>query len=168
MRFREAHCTDAERAVSMSNLPVHTIGSGNVFADLGSDDPDPALAKAMLVRQLDATIASRGLTQKQASELLSIDQADLSELLRGRTRGFSLDRLFKILTLLDLDVDIEIHPAEPKSQGRVAVRVAVGRGVERTSCGCRTRPRARRPIRLSGTTDSATDRPCRNFKVKAW
>ena len=43
-------------------------GSGNVFADLGLPNPDLALAKDSVIRDL---IAERKLTQAKAAELLT-------------------------------------------------------------------------------------------------
>jgi predicted XRE-type DNA-binding protein len=97
--------------MSETPLPAHAVGSGNVFADIGVADPEVALAKAKIVQQIDACIQSRGLTQKQAGVLLGLDQSNLSRLLRGRVKGFTLDRLVKFLNLLDLDVEINVTPS---------------------------------------------------------
>ena len=68
--------------------PIGAIGatesSGNVFADLGLADPEEALAKAELARQIGALLAERGLTQAQAAALLGVDQPKVSALVRGR------------------------------------------------------------------------------------
>lgn len=63
-----------------------TRGSGNVFADLGLPEPEKALAKAKLVHALAQAIEERGTTPGQAAELLGVDQARVSALLRGGQR----------------------------------------------------------------------------------
>jgi predicted XRE-type DNA-binding protein len=93
-------------------------GSGNVFADLGLPDPETALAKADLARQVCAAIADRGLTQAEAAKLLRLDQPKVSALMRGRLRGFSTERLFRLLNALDQEVEIVIRPA--RGSGRRA------------------------------------------------
>ncbi len=98
------------------------VGSGNIFADLELPEPEIALAKAQLVRQIAARIDEQGLTQKQAATTLDLDQANLSRLVRGRLSGFSVDRLMRLLTKLDLDVDITVSPKQESSKtGRIAV-----------------------------------------------
>jgi len=103
-----------------------TESSGNVFADLGIADPEEALAKAELARQIGALLAERGLTQAQAAALLGVDQPKVSALVRGRLEGFSLDRLLRFLLALDRDVEIVVRPRPSSgtpdgSGGRVRV-----------------------------------------------
>jgi predicted XRE-type DNA-binding protein len=106
-------------------IPV-TVGTTNVYADLGFDRPDEALAKAQLAARISEIIENRKLTQTAAAKLLGIDQPKISALIRGRLRGFSYERLLKFLT--DLGCDIEIIVARPKarhrSRGEVLVKAA--------------------------------------------
>ncbi len=98
--------------------------SGNVFADLGLPDPDERLAKADLSIAIARTIRDRRLTQAQAAELLGIAQPDVSNLVRGRLSGWSLERLTRLLNRLGQDVEITIRPAEKGEPGHLRVRVA--------------------------------------------
>jgi predicted XRE-type DNA-binding protein len=50
-----------------------TWSSGNVFADLGLDDPDLLLAKADLAIAITGIIRERGLTQAAAARALGVD-----------------------------------------------------------------------------------------------
>ena len=84
--------------------------SGNVYADLGFENPQDELAKAQLVSAISQVIASKGLTRVKAAEALGLDQPQVSRLLRGRTSGFSTDRLLRLLNELDQDVEITIRP----------------------------------------------------------
>ncbi len=88
----------------------HERGSENVFADLGLPNADELLAKARIVGQISDMIEERHLTQTQAAETLGIDQPSLSRLLRGRTAGFSMDRLLRMLNAFDYDVTITVSP----------------------------------------------------------
>ena len=96
-------------------------GSGNVFADLGLPNPELALAKSKLVQQLRGVIAERKLTQAKAAAVLGLDQPKVSALLRGRTDGFTLDRLFRLLTALDQRVEITVKPATAAEPGVIVV-----------------------------------------------
>ena len=99
-------------------------GSGNVFADLGHSDADAHLLKAELVTRIDETIRQRRLTQMQAAELLGLSQPDVSRLVRGSFRDFSIDRLFRLLTALGRDVEIVIRKPKGKRPGRLRVEAA--------------------------------------------
>lgn len=90
--------------------------SGNVFADLGIENPEEALAKSELARQISNIIKKRKLTQKQAAEILEIDQPKISALIRGRLRSFSLERLIRFLNELGQDVNIMISPTKSLSE----------------------------------------------------
>lgn len=90
--------------------------SGNVFADLGLPDADEHLLKAEIVVQLKRLIEAKKLTQTKAAGLLGIAQGDLSNVLRGRFRGFTVERLMRLLTAFDQDIDIHIKPRADKSR----------------------------------------------------
>ncbi len=72
-------------------IPV-TRGSGNVFADLGFEDPEELQVKAALTRQIANRIKAFGLTQVQAGSRLGISQPDVSKLMRSRYTGYSVGR----------------------------------------------------------------------------
>ncbi|MYA37397.1 MAG: XRE family transcriptional regulator [Gammaproteobacteria bacterium] len=95
---------------------------GNVFADLGRPDADTHLLKAELVCRIDAIIRQRNLTQTEAARLLGLSQPDISRLLRGNFREYSLERLLRLLAALGRDIDIVIRG--PRSDSGGAVRIA--------------------------------------------
>jgi predicted XRE-type DNA-binding protein len=84
--------------------------SGNVFADLGLPRPQELLVKADLAIEINKLIKKRKLNQTEAAELLGLDQPKISALSRGRLSGFSVERLFKLLSILDQDIEIIIKP----------------------------------------------------------
>jgi predicted XRE-type DNA-binding protein len=102
--------------------PRYTVGSGNVFADLGLPEPDIEEAKADLALQLVQAIKGRGWTQARAAEALKIDQARISLLMRGRLSGFAADWLMRSLQRLDYDVDIHVT-LKPSSRPRAGIYV---------------------------------------------
>jgi len=95
--------------MNKEQIAVHE-GSGNVFADLGLPDAEELLVKAAVVSRISDLIVGRRMTQMQVATLLGIDQPKVSALLRGRLRGFSLERLLSFLIALDQDVDIVVRP----------------------------------------------------------
>jgi predicted XRE-type DNA-binding protein len=85
-----------------------TAGSANVFGDLGFDDPEGELVKADLALRIVQTIRRRGLTQQGAAEIMGTTQPKVSELVRGRTEDFSVDRLLRYLLRLGHTVRIGV------------------------------------------------------------
>ncbi|MGC1415875.1 MAG: helix-turn-helix transcriptional regulator [Candidatus Acidiferrum sp.] len=88
----------------------YEVGSGNVFKDLGIPNAEEHLIKAQLVFKIDSILKSRHLKQSQAAALLGIKQPDVSKMLRGEFRQFSVERLLRFLVALDQDVEILIKP----------------------------------------------------------
>lgn len=88
-------------------------GTRNIFADTGAPDAETHLLKAKLVSRVQDIIDARKLTQTQAAEVMGISQPDVSRILRGRFRDFSVERIMRFLTALGCEVDIVV-----RSQGR--------------------------------------------------
>ena len=104
-------------------LPPHEVGSGNIFADLGLPNAEEHLLKASLVVQLHRLIKARKLTQTAAAKIAGVKQPDLSNILRGHFQGFSLERLMRMLTAFDQDIEITVRPRRKKkgSTGEIMV-----------------------------------------------
>jgi len=102
-----------------------TPSSGNVFADLGFPNAATELAKAELATKIAAIIEDRGLSQTQAARVLGIDQPKVSDLVRGKLKPFSVERLFKFLNALDRDIEIVVRPT--RRSRRASIRVTVPR-----------------------------------------
>ena len=85
-------------------------GSVNVFADLGFANPEKELLKAHLTLAIYKLIKERGYTQKDAAEVLGIDQPKVSLLMTNRAGSFSVNKLMDFLTCLDQDIEIHVHP----------------------------------------------------------
>jgi predicted XRE-type DNA-binding protein len=97
-------------------------GKVNVFADLGLNDADELLVKAELARKINGIIRSRRLSQLQAAQLLRVDQPKISALMNGKLSGYSIERLFRLLTILGQDVRIAVKTKSPRSkQGQVKI-----------------------------------------------
>lgn len=101
----------------MGEKRLYEESSGNVFADLGFENPEEALAKSELARQIAKLIKKKKLTQKKVADILGIDQPKISALIHGRLRSFSLERLIRFLNELGQDVSIIISPAQSTERG---------------------------------------------------
>lgn len=93
----------------------YEVGSGNVFKDLGIPNAEEHLVKAQLVFKIESIMKSRRLKQAEAAELLGIKQPDVSKMLSGEFRQFSVERLLRFLVSLDQDVEIVVKPHRGRS-----------------------------------------------------
>jgi len=87
-----------------------TKSSGNIFKDMGLANSEERLVKAELAYQINRLIQKKGLTQKEIAQSLGVDQPKISALKQGRLSGFSIERLFRLLALLNQDIEIIIKP----------------------------------------------------------
>jgi len=88
-----------------------TLGSGNVFADVGfaPDEADNLLLRAQLMSRIRD--AARGLTQRHAAILFGVSQPRLNDLMRGRIDKFSLDALVNMLGRIGMRVELKVRKA---------------------------------------------------------
>ena len=99
--------------------PMHD----NVFEAMGLPDAVERLAKAEMAREIALIVHANGWTQKRAAEVLAIAASDVSDLLRGKLRRFSQERLERFLNALGMDVRIQIGPRPAwKEQATVTVQ----------------------------------------------
>jgi predicted XRE-type DNA-binding protein len=99
--------------------------SGNVFADLGFADAGERQTKVRLAMAINEVLHRRGFTQEKAAELLGINQPKVSALSKYRLEGFSVERLMRLLTSLNQDVEIVIrNRPRARRPGRVSVTAA--------------------------------------------
>jgi predicted XRE-type DNA-binding protein len=103
-----------------------TEGSGNIFADLGLPNPEERLLQAQLSLAIKQIIESKGWTQTEAAAHTGVDQAKISALMRNRLRGFSSERLMRMLMRLGRRVDVRISAREYKPED---ARITVGVGL---------------------------------------
>jgi predicted XRE-type DNA-binding protein len=90
------------------------VGGRNVFKDLGLPNAEERLIKAQLVYKIDAILKDRKLRQVEAGRLFGIRQPDVSKMLRGEFRQFSVERLLRFLVALNHDVGIVYAKRKPK------------------------------------------------------
>ena len=89
--------------------------SGNIFADLGFANPEELSLKSQLTMQITSVLQHRHVTQTAIADLLGIPQPKVSNLMRGKLEGFSVEKLIHFLIRLDRNVEISIK----KNRSRV-------------------------------------------------
>ncbi|WP_322894933.1 MULTISPECIES: helix-turn-helix transcriptional regulator [unclassified Yoonia] len=112
-------------------MTEHIIdGSGNVFADLGLDNPEELSLKAALAIQVASIIKHRHLTQREAGEILNIPQSHVSNIVNGKLAGITADRIMTMLLKLGRDIDIVV---KKKTSGASSGRLVVENAKKRIS-----------------------------------
>ena len=97
-----------------------TRGSGNVFADLGLPNPEEHQLKASVVMLIGRVMEQHGLSQTAAAARMGISQPDLSKLLRGGFRGFTLERLLSCAKAIGVDFEIRAKASDDiNHEGRI-------------------------------------------------
>ena len=92
--------------------------TGNVYADLGIKNAEEHALKAELVHQIAAALKEEGLNQTEAARRLRVTQPDVSNMLRGHFRQFSVERLMRFLVALGQDVEIVCALPPPLAHAR--------------------------------------------------
>ena len=135
---------------ALASVTTFRKGSSNVFADMGLANPAELSVKAGLAREINSLLDERGLTQAQAANLLQIHQPQISLLRHGRLTDFSLERLLRFLSILDVSIEVRLHRNPP---GRTRATRAKGKTEKPAAAAVSTaRPKAPRPtITLSAS-----------------
>ena len=107
---------------SDTHTPKYTC---NVFEELGIRDPEMAQLKADIAIAIKAAIERKGMTQKGAGEVLGIPAQKVSDIVCGRLKGYTLDRLFTYLNRLDVDVRVRMT-AKPAQRPNAELRAIQG------------------------------------------
>lgn len=111
--------------MNKSRKTVVRRGGTNVFADLGVPDAEAHFVKAQLVSRMMDIMTARKLTQTAVAGIIGVSQPDVSNLIRGRFRGYSIDRLMSFLVALDQDVEIVVRSKpETRADARLTVTAA--------------------------------------------
>lgn len=89
-------------------------GSGNVFEDIGVPDPETHLLKVQISILIEEEISRLGLSQRAAAEIMGVSQSDVSHIIRGTLRGYSLERLIRCARALGIQVSLQPSRQEPR------------------------------------------------------
>ena len=111
------------RTSAVTKIIEHDIGSNNIFADIGLPNAEEHMVKAKLILKIDTLMRASDLKQIEAARLFGVKQPDVSKMLRGDFRQFSVERLMRFLVALGQDVEIVVTPHRDRTVG-AALHVA--------------------------------------------
>jgi hypothetical protein len=107
----------------VTHQPFEVVrGSGNVYHDLGKDNPDLRQFKAILATEIVRTLDRDCLTVRGAQARTGIAAADFSRIPNANLGRFTVDRLMSIIHRLGSRIE-------------VAVKVKRTSGSQQTSAG---------------------------------
>lgn len=93
----------------MKDEPFEVIrGSGNVYRDLGKDNPDLRQFKAILATEIVKALNRDGLSVREAHARTGIAAADFSRIRNADLGRFTVDRLMSIINRLGARVEVAI------------------------------------------------------------
>lgn len=84
-------------------------GSGNVFRDIGSKNPDAEQFKAILATEIIKVLDRERLTVRQANARTRIAAADFSRIRNADLDRFTVDRLMAILNRLGSRIEVKVR-----------------------------------------------------------
>jgi predicted XRE-type DNA-binding protein len=81
---------------------------------------DSVIPKNVLAKEIASILDAQELTQTEAAHIMRDAPSQVSLVVSGKLRGFSTERLLRMLARLGRDVDIVIRPTKGR-QGKVTV-----------------------------------------------
>ena len=81
---------------------------------------DSVIPKTILAKEIAGILDDQQLTQTEAAYIMRDAPSQISLVVTGKLRGFSTERLLRMLARLGRDIDIVIKPSKGK-QGKVSV-----------------------------------------------
>jgi predicted XRE-type DNA-binding protein len=81
---------------------------------------DSVIPKNILAKEIAGILDDQQLTQTEAAYIMRDAPSQISLVVTGKLRGFSTERLLRMLARLGRDIDIVIRPSKGK-QGKVSV-----------------------------------------------
>ena len=82
--------------------------------------------KRVLATAIAQTLKERQLTQSAAARIMQDAASQVSLVVCGHLRGFSVERLMRMLARLGRDVEITVHPRRAKGRAKVWAQTATG------------------------------------------
>jgi predicted XRE-type DNA-binding protein len=90
-------------------------GTGNVFRDLASKNPDADQFKAILATEIIKALDREHLTVRQANARTGIAAADFSRIRNASLDRFTVDRLMAILNRLGSRIEVKVRVRREKA-----------------------------------------------------
>ncbi|ESX99151.1 XRE family transcriptional regulator [Mesorhizobium sp. LNJC399B00] len=91
--------------------------SGDVYRDMGIELTPEETLKVELALEFTRIVNDRDYTQREVATIIGADQSKVSNILRGKIKDFSIERLLRFLLALGTDFDVHLSPT--KNEGKI-------------------------------------------------
>ena len=103
--------TPAKEEYKMNKEQIEVVrGGDNPFRDVGLPNPELENARATLAAEIIGILNERNLSKRKAASITGIDPADITRIRNADLKGFTMDRMVKILANLNHRVEVRVHP----------------------------------------------------------
>jgi predicted XRE-type DNA-binding protein len=85
------------------------IGSGDYLKDRGYAEPAETRAKFFLANQIAVAVEELAVSQADAARITGLKQPDVSRIINGNVKDYSVWRLIKALSDLGWNISIEVE-----------------------------------------------------------
>jgi predicted XRE-type DNA-binding protein len=82
---------------------------------------DRVIPKETLAKEIDRILRDRQLTQTEAAYIMKDAPSQVSLVVTGKLRGFSTERLLRMLARLGRNIDIVLRPTSGGKEGSIRV-----------------------------------------------
>ena len=100
-------------------------GSGNVFRDAGFPNANVEQAKALLAAQIIKVLRTQNMTNRAASKISGVTEADIPRIKQPDLKRFTIDRLMTILNKLDPEKEIRVQCKDDPKRAAVQEERAI-------------------------------------------
>jgi len=111
----------ANRKKTVTAVDEFVVGSGNYLEDRGYGDPVETRVKFFFSNEIAVAIEQAKFSQSDAARMTGLKQPDISQIVNGNVKNFSVWRLMTTLQALGYDLDIVARPSE-KREGRISFK----------------------------------------------
>lgn len=85
------------------------VGSGDYLRDRGYAEPGETRAKFFLANQIAVAVQDLAISQAEAAKITDLRQPDISRIVNGNVKDYSVWRLIKVLRDLGWNISIEVQ-----------------------------------------------------------
>ena len=95
-------------------------GSENPFRDAGLPNPELENARAILAAEIINILKKQNLSKRKAATITGIDPADITRIRHADLKGFTIDRMIKILESFNHTIEVRVRPIPSPKADREA------------------------------------------------
>jgi len=122
----------ANRKKTVTAVDQFVAGSGNYLEDRGYANPDETRVKFFFCNEIAVVIERAKFSQADAARITGLKQPDISQIVNGNVKNFSVWRLMTTLQALGYDLDIVVERSEAP-EGRITFKTEANMSDERSA-----------------------------------